>query len=349
MSWDAPPPQPPEPEQPQQGQPFAPQDGWITPAPQNPYEQAPPPYGQPGPYNQPGPYSQPGPYDQPGPHSQPGPYNQQQPYEQTVPFGQYPTQPVAYDQYGQPLPPQPVAGQWGQYGAPAPFYGAPPKRSRTGLFVGLGVGVAVIAAGVATALALSSSSGTANTASTGTTASPAAASSAAGTPSATLSTAASQTVRTISVPQSAGSLRLLTNSDTNARITQLKTQLSGNSAYSNPQIGFYGIGSSTAYSVWMLAEDTTNITTFQDSVNALGVDAAAKEIATAANMKSMQTEPSGPLGGATVCGTLSENSVTVFACEWLDPTSFGWIYFMPSVTHAKALGYTLDLRAAAEQ
>jgi hypothetical protein len=347
MSWDAPPPQPPEPEQPQQGQPFAPQDGWITPAPQNSYEPAPPPYGQPGPYNQPGPY------DQPGPQSQPGPYNQQpQPYGQTVPFGQYPTQPVAYDQYGQPLPPQPAAGQWGQYGAPAPFYGGPPpKRGRTGLFVGLGVGAAVIAAGVATALALGGATGTVNTASTGTTASPAASTSAGATdsPSTTPSAATQQTARTVSVPQSAGSLHLLTNSDTTSRITQLKTQLSGNAAYSNPQIGFYGIGSSTAYSVWMLAEDTTNIATFQDSVNALGVDAAAKEIATAASMKSMQTEPSGPLGGAMVCGTLSEQSVTVFACEWLDTTSFGWIYFMPSVTHTKALGYTLDLRAAAEK
>jgi len=164
-----------------------------------------------------------------------------------------------------------------------------------------------------------------------------------------VSTEAQQTTHTISVPASAGSLHLLANSDTTSRISQLKTRLLGNAAYSNPQIGFYGIGSSTAYSVWMLAEDTTGIATFQDSVSALGVDAAAKEIASAANMKSMQTEPSGSLGGAMVCGTLAENSITVYACEWLDTSSFGWIYFMPSVTHTKALAYTLDLRAAAEK
>jgi hypothetical protein len=103
------------------------------------------------------------------------------------------------------------------------------------------------------------------------------------------------------------------------------------------------------YSVWLLAEDTTEIATFQDSVNTLGVDAAAKEIANAAGMKSTQTESAGPLGGTMLCGTLSENSVDVYACEWLDQMSFGWVYFMPSVSHGRALGYTLDLRGASEK
>jgi hypothetical protein len=215
------------------------------------------------------------------------------------------------------------------------------------------VGAAVVAAGVAVAVALGSSSSSPGALAGGSSSSTASASAAStaggGTPSTATSTDAQQTTHTVTVPQSAGSLRLLTNSDTTTRVSQLKSQLAGNSAYSNPQIGFYGIGSSTAYSVWMLAEDTTGIATFQDSVNALGVDAAAKEIANAANMKSMQTEPSGPLGGAMVCGTLSEDSITVYACEWLDTSSFGWIYFMPSVSHTKALAYTLDLRAAAEK
>jgi hypothetical protein len=352
MSWDTPPLQPPEPEQPhsgqplpeqpqqgqsypgqpqpphQQDQPFTPQGGWIAPAPQNPYGQAPPPYGQPAPYNQPGPYDQ-----------------QPQPYEQTVPFGQYPAQPVTYDQYGQPIPSRPGGGQWGQYGASAPFYGQPPKRSRTGLFVGLGVGAGVIAVGVTVAVAVSSSSGSGSQAAAGsTTASTSASASAAST-----STDAQQTARTISIPQSAGSLNLLTNSDTTTRIAQLKSQLSGNSAYSNPQIGFYGIGSSNTYSVWLLAEDTTNIATFQDSVNALGVDAAARAIANAAGMKSTRTESAGPLGGAMLCGALAVNSVNVYACEWLDATSFGWVYFMPSVSQGNAQGYALDLRAGSEK
>jgi hypothetical protein len=350
MSWDAPPPlQPPEPEQPQpeqpqqgqpypgpaqppqQGQPFAPQGGWIAPAPQNPYGQAPPPYGQPAPYEQPGPYGQ-----------------QPQPYEQTVPFSQYPAQPIAYDQYGQPIPPQPGAGQWGQYGAPAPFYGGPPpKRSRTGLFVGLGVGAGVIAVGVAVAVAVSSSSGSGTPAAAGSTTASTSASASAS--AASTSTDAQQTTHTISLPQSAGSLRLLTNSDTGSRIAQLKSQLASNSAYSNPQIGFYGIGSSASYSAWMLAEDTTNIPTFQDSVSAVGVDASATAIANAAGMKSAQTESAGPLGGALLCGTMTVSGVDVYACEWLDETTFGWVYFLPSVSHTAALGYTLDLRGASEK
>jgi hypothetical protein len=349
MSWDAQQPlEPPQPEQPQPTEPFSPQAGWTSPAPQNqqnPYEQAPPPYGQqpPSPYGPPQPQQQP-----PAP-----PYGQPpQPYEQTLQYGQYPAQQPAYDQYGQPLPPQQGA-PWGQFGAQPPYYGAPPPKRRTGLYVGLGVGAVVVAAGVAVAVALSSSnSPTTPVAQGSSTASAAAAPS---SPSDTAAASASatgggsQAARTISVPQTVGSLHLLVDSDTTSRISELKSKLAGNAAYSNPQIGFYTIGSSSAYSVWLLAEDTTDIPTFKDSVSALGADGAAKEIANAANMNDIQTQSPGPLGGAMLCGTLTEDTVDVFACEWVDDSSFGWVYFMPSVSHTKAIAYTLDLRGAAEK
>ena len=109
--------------------------------------------GMPGPYVQPGqPYGQPQPggYGQPGQYGQPGPYGP-------------PQQP---GQYGPPGPPygQPQPGQYGQpYGQPyggTPYgqqpYG-PPKKSRTGLVVGLVVlAVVVIAAAILLPILLSS-------------------------------------------------------------------------------------------------------------------------------------------------------------------------------------------------
>ncbi|GLZ31599.1 hypothetical protein Lesp02_37870 [Lentzea sp. NBRC 105346] len=114
------------------------------------------------------PPQQPGPYGQ-----QPGPYGQQ-------PYGQQP-QPG----YGQPQP-DPYAAQQGPYGQPQPGfqqpfgYGAPPpKKSRTGLIIGIIVGVLVlVGGGIAavfvfkddkndTASATSSSTGSAPTTSSG--------------------------------------------------------------------------------------------------------------------------------------------------------------------------------------
>jgi hypothetical protein len=388
MSWDAQPGQPgQDPQQP--GGPFPPQ-GWTSPTPQGPYEQGQgqgqPQYGQPDQYRQSEQYGQPDSYGQPGQYGrqqpgqyggqgqQPGPYGQpQQPggygqpggYEPTVAYGQqYPAQqqPSGYDQYGQAgqygQGQQP--GAWEQYGNSGGYYPPqpPPKKSRTGLFVGLGVGFGVIAAGVAIAVAVSSSNspstpvanGGSSSASAG--ASPSASAdtaSAAPSDSASSSTGITGTGHTISVPSRAGTLRLLTNADTTQRISELKSKLSGNAAYTDPQIGFYAIGSSHVYSVWLLAEDTSAIPSFQDSVTSLGAEGAAREIATAANMKNIQTEPAGPLGGAMVCGTLNENGVNLMACEWVDDSSFGWVYFMPTVSHGKALNYTLDLRGAAEK
>jgi hypothetical protein len=287
----------------------------------------------------------------------PGAYPQQ---PQQQPFGQpmQPPQPPPFGQPSQPYggwpqPTDPAAYQ--QYPGYAPYQ--PPKPKHTGLYVGLGIGAVVVAAGVAVAVALSGSSPSTSSAASGSSASTQA--STATTPSAgtdtgtptdnNTATQATQTTHTVTVPATAGSLHLLTNSDTAARISSLKSKLAGNAVYANPQIGFYGVGSKTTYSVWMLAETTTDIPSFQQQVANFGDAATAQSLATGTKMTSIETVDAGPLGGAMRCGLLTQSGVTVRTCVWVDDSTFGWFYALPSVSRSDAITYAQELRAAAEQ
>ncbi|SDK11567.1 hypothetical protein SAMN04488074_104283 [Lentzea albidocapillata subsp. violacea] len=112
------------------------------------------------------------------PPQQPGPYGQQPP--QQPGYGQQPQPGYGQQpgQYGQQPPPgygqQP--GQYGQqpfgqpYGQPGGFGGPPPKKSNTGLIIGVVVGVLVlVGGGITAAVLLSGDSGSGdNTASTNT-------------------------------------------------------------------------------------------------------------------------------------------------------------------------------------
>ncbi len=236
-----------------------------------------------------------------------------------------------------------------QYGGPyfPPYQGyPPPKRGRPSWLIGLVVVGVVVAAGVAIGVAVTSSGGGSGRPSAeGTN------SSAASTPSddATASSGTSQGSHSISVPESAGPLRLLTNDDTARRISDIESSLAGNAAYSDPQIGFYTVGSDSEYSVWMLAEDTSDLTVFQDSVSTLGVSGMARQVAQGAKMKDVTTESPGPFGGTMLCGKLTLEGSDYRVCEWVDESTFGWVYFMPSVSESDVLTYTHDLRDAAEQ
>lgn len=274
---------------------------------------------------------------------------QQQPYAPTQPYGQpYGQQP----QWGQAPGQPPSSGQGqGQYGGPyfPPYQGyPPPRRNRYGWLIGLGAVGVVVAVSVAIGIALTtSSSGTpiAVGTSSPTTSTPSDTASA----SASASPEPSQDPHTVIVPDGAGPMNLLTNSDTAQRISQIESSLIGNVAYSNPQIGFYTVGSDSDYSVWMLAEDTSGISVFQNSVNTLGDAAMARQIAAGAKMTNVTTESPGPLGGAMLCGKLAISGAQFRVCEWVDDTTFGWVYFMPTVSDGDVLTYTLDLRGAAEQ
>jgi hypothetical protein len=278
-------------------------------------------------------------WDAPQPGEQPP---QQQPYGDTAPYEQ-PTTP-----YGQPT--APYGNQWGQYGETqyggGPYYPVypPQKRNRNWFYVGLAVVGVVVAVGVAIGVAATSSGGPS---------SPAAANSSGTSTSAAaspgVSAPVSQSPHTVIVPASAGPLNVLNNADTAQRIANIETNLTGNSAYSNPQIGFYTVGSDSAFSVWMLAETTTDIPVIHDSVHTLGDAAMAHQIALGAKMTDVATKAPGPLGGALLCGKLALDGATYRVCEWVDDSTFGWVYFKPSVPQADVLIYALDLRRAAEQ
>jgi hypothetical protein len=160
---------------------------------------------------------------------------------------------------------------------------------------------------------------------------------------------APQSPHTVITPANAGPLNLLTDADTTQRIAKIASSLSGNAAYVNPKIGFYSIGSASSYSVWLLAENSADVPAFKNSVGILGDTAMAHQIAQGARMTDATPESAGPLGGAVLCGKLATDSGDVRVCEWVDDSSFGWVYFMPSVNGNDMLTYTQDLRGAAEQ
>lgn len=339
MSWDTPPAgepqQPPTPPygQPAQQQPYGGQQGQQ---PEQPYQPT-QPYGQPTqPYGQPAqPYAYPDAYGQQG--------------QQTQPLG---SQPLGYGQ-SPPQWGQPPQGQYGPY--LPPYQQQPPKRNRTAFYVTLSVVAFIVAAGVAVAVAVTNSkSGNGAPAALGTNSSASTAptdTTPTDTPSAdsTSDTGASQSPHNVIVPPSAGPLNLLSNDDTAQRIAKIKSGLSDNTAYFNPKIGFYSIGSADSFSVWMLAESGTDVPDFMSSRDVLGDAAMARQIALGAKMTNMTTESPGPLGGALLCGKLAANGGEVRACEWVDNNGFGWIYFAPSVNDSDILTYTQDLRSAAEQ
>lgn len=108
-----------------------------------------PPYGQPQYGHQPG-YGQPP--AQPGYGQQPAQPQYGQPQQQPQ-YGQPGYGQPAQPQYGQP---QQAYGQPPQYGQPGygQGYGAAPKKSKTGLIVGLGALVVLVAVGVVLLLTL---------------------------------------------------------------------------------------------------------------------------------------------------------------------------------------------------
>ena len=138
---------------------------------------------QPGPYGQQpqpgGPYGQQPPQQpgygqqpQPGYGQQPPPGYSQQPGQygqpQQDPFGQQGPQSGGFPQqgYGQP---QPGYGQQPGYGGPGGFGGPPPKKSKTGLIIGVVIGVLVlVGGGITAAVLLSGNSSSNNTASSDT-------------------------------------------------------------------------------------------------------------------------------------------------------------------------------------
>ncbi|HZU54786.1 MAG TPA: hypothetical protein VFA06_02850 [Actinocrinis sp.] len=356
MSWDAQPPsEPAQPDQPtgydQYGQPILPQQ-----APQHPTQAFPPPYP-----------TQPPHPTQPHP-TQPHPtqaFPQQQDTPQWYAPQPDPSQWQATQQWdatqGNPGAANP--SPWGQpqYQAGPPFFGAPPlgtaqppKRSRTGLYVGLGAGAVLVAGVVAAVVAMSGGSPTTPAAQNGptATATPASGSSTpnnAADPSPTgADTAGSQTSHTLIIPVTAGPLHLVVNGDTQQRISDLKKNLQSNSAYPDPQVGFYRVGSAGSFSVWLLAESTANLADFQTSLGIMGPTGVMKQITDGASMTNVTVENPGALGGALDCGKLNVDGTTVRSCVWVDHDSFGWVYFLPSVSQSKMVTYTLDLRAAVE-
>jgi hypothetical protein len=343
MSWDAPPPGEREPEQP--APPHQPAEQYE---PTQPFSPPAPPYGQPMPPEQPtAPYP-----------VYPAPYGQQAPAP-----GAQPTQPIGY---GQP-PPQWNQPQWNQpqWGQPpgqfgGPYYPAPtpPKRRRTGFYVALSIAAVVVAAGVAIAVAATSSkSGGGAPAALGTNSAGATSAAAAASTgdasgdnaSSTPSADTSQTPHSLVVPTTAGPLQLVNNADTARRIAAIRSSLSGNTAYLNPRIAFYSVGPDDSFSVWLLAETSSDVPSFKVGVNLLGDDAMAHQVADGAHMTDVTTESPGPLGGAVLCGKIPADGTELRVCEWVDDSTFGWVYFLPSVNSGDMVTYTQDLRGSAEQ
>lgn len=239
---------------------------------------------------------------------------------------------------------------------PPPFFDAPPsapppKRGRTGLYIGAGAGAVLVAGIVAAVVAMGGGGANPASAAQGKGASSigsAANGDPAGAGPGGSATPNPQASRDLVVPPTAGPLRLLVNTDTEQRVNDLKRNLAANKAYPDPQVGFYRVGSTGPYSVWMLAQSTTGLPEFQSSLGTLGVSGVMKQITASAVMTDVTVENPGQPDSALDCGKLTVSSTAVRSCVWVDTTTVGWVYFVPSMNQSKLVLYTQELRAAAE-
>ncbi|WP_211465886.1 hypothetical protein [Actinocrinis puniceicyclus] len=221
--------------------------------------------------------------------------------------------------------------------------------------MGVGAAAAVVAGVIAVVVATTTSGGSGTSVAQGTGTASATAASGGGvlgdgangaSPPPTAS--ANTPSRSLGIPLAAGPLHLVADADTAERISDLKKNLAGNVAYPDPQVGFYRVGPTGSYSVWLLAQNMSGNADFQKALGYSGVTGVMKQIIAGASMTDVTTEDPGPLGGALDCGKLSVGGTRIRSCTWVDRSSFGWVYFLSSVKDSKILSYTLDLRSAAE-
>ena len=240
------------------------------------------------------------------------------------------------------------------YGAYPP---APPARRNRGLLIGIAIGAVVVAGGGIGAYAAlghsstAASSTSAAASATGTAASAASATSAA---SSSTSSAGTSAANPVSLPTRVDGLLLLTSGNAQQEVSRVRSgvEKGGAAAYTNALIGAYGPQANGGYRLVLVDQSLNNLSS--DSKNqflSYTPSALVQAFATGAHMTGTQVENSSDPSAALICGTLTENGVSVPTCIWDDSNTFGLAYFFTAYYTtglSDAAHYTDALRAAAE-
>jgi hypothetical protein len=243
-------------------------------------------------------------------------------------------------------------GGQGGFGGTAPYgtqYGPvmePPKKSRTGLIVGLVIGGVVVIGGAAALIGLSASGDDKKPAAATTSTAP--------SPSSSPSAVDAGLPHSIVVPRSVGDYRQMTGSVAD-RIAATMRKSMGQSqgayaeAYSKAKIAIYSKNGDAAHPlifVGMAGNDSPAI------ANELKSRSASEEVDSTflgMGLGDAKDYPAGPLGGVLRCGTGPLGAGTAAACAWADSSTVGAVLTPQSGEVESLAGTTVDLRNAAER
>lgn len=261
------------------------------------------------------------PYDQEPPDS-----HDQRPWAQ--PQGPVPPPGTGpYHGHQAPWPAQPSA--WGPL-PPTPYGQLPPKKSRTGLIIGLSVAAAILLIAVGFgALAVISNSEKNSSAGT----SPSAGS------------------HTIAIPASAAGYTQMTGNVARRLIAATRKQASKASpdlaaAYAKAKIGYYTRPGSPTRLVFVgfSAADSAQIAS---AMRSEGPSAGLDSFLLGAGVSNTNDFPAGPLGGVLRCGKTTRAGVPVTICAWEDSSVLAMV--AEGATSQRRLArVSLAFRAAAE-
>jgi hypothetical protein len=226
----------------------------------------------------------------------------------------------------------------------------PPKKSRTGLIVGLVIGGVVVLGGAAALIGLSAGS----SGSSGDDGKPAPVTSSAAPPSSSPSAVEAGVPHSIVVPRSVGDYRQMTGSVADRLASTMRKSMGQSQgayaeAYSKAKIAIYSKDGDSAHPlifVGMSGNDSPAI------ANELKSRSASEEVDSTflgMGLGDAKDYPAGPLGGVLRCGTGPLGGGTAAACAWADSSTVGAVLTPESGSVVSLAGTTLDLRNAAER
>lgn len=241
--------------------------------------------------------------------------------------------------------------QGGMYGGPygqTPSYGpggGPPKKSRTGLIVGLAAGaVVVVIAAVVAVVAISGGDDK-----------PTAASSplASGSPSAS-SPVNSGGHHSLTVPESVGPYHRMSGSIADRLAATMRKSMNQDQngkyadVYAKAKIAIYSKNGDTTHPVIFVGLSADDSPTIAEELRSRTPSDEVDSTFLGMGLGDAKDYPPGPLGGVLRCGTGPMGGSTAAACAWADSSTVGALIAPGSGSAATLAGATLELRNAAE-
>jgi hypothetical protein len=222
----------------------------------------------------------------------------------------------------------------------------PPKKSPTGLIVGLAVAGVVVVLGGAAALVGVASSGDEKPA--------VAQSSGAASSSDSPSTVDAEVPHSIVLPESVGGYRQVTGSVADRLAETMRKSMdqeqgSDSQGDSNAKIGIYSKKGDSAHPLIFVGLSASDSPEIAKELKAQSPSEEVDSTFIGMGLGGAKDYPPGPLGGVLRCGTGPLGNVTAATCAWGDSSTVGIVIASKIGGAAELAGTTLDLRNAAER